>query len=86
VRAAGCAILVAAVALIPFAWWPALPLHGGQLSDVVGAIGAALILAATVASRGWRQLALSRVGAAAAVAYALCAALSFAAAGGSAER
>ena len=79
-RAAGCAILVAAVTLIPFAWWPALPLHGGQLSDVVGVLGVALVLAST------RRFAPSRLGAAAAIAYALCALLSFAVAGGSAVR
>jgi hypothetical protein len=80
----GTRVLVAGVALISLATFPALPMAGAQLSDVVGAIGAALVLAGALQRRAWN--ALSPAGAAAAVMYALAACLSFAIAGGSAMR
>jgi hypothetical protein len=75
--------LVAGVALLSLANFPVLP-GGAQISDAVAAIGAALVLAGALQRRAWTVV--SPAGAAAALAYALAACLSFAIVGGSAMR
>jgi hypothetical protein len=80
----GAQVLVAGVALISLATFPVLPVAGAQLSDGIAAIGAALVLLGALQRRAWTVL--SAAGAAAAIAYAAAACLSFAIAGGSAMR
>jgi hypothetical protein len=77
-------VLLVGVALISLATFPPLPVPGAQLSDGVAALGAALVLAGALQRRAWHVL--SRAGAIVALAYAACACLSFAVAGGSAMR
>jgi hypothetical protein len=80
----GVHALVLGVALLSIANVPLVPVRGAQLSDVVAAIGAALVLAGAL--RAKLTSLVSVPGAAAAIAYALAACLSFAVAGGSAMR
>lgn len=81
---AGERVLLVGIALISLATFPPLPVRGAQLSDGIAALGAALVLAGALQRRAWHVV--SRPGAIAALAYAACACLSFAVAGGSAMR
>jgi hypothetical protein len=79
----GASLLVTGVALIAFANFPVLPLRGAQASDVVAAVGAALVVAS---SWGRVRAAIATPGVIAAFVYGAAAIVSFATAGGSAPR
>jgi hypothetical protein len=83
----GAHALVIGVALISIANVALVPVRGAQLSDVIAAVGAALLAAAVLQSgvrTAWSRV--STPGLVAALAYAAAACLSFAIAGGSAAR